>query len=91
MAEQAMSLRDNQQALIHYKEAVKFSPDDIKVMAAIARIYMQLNQIRECEDICASILKSDANNEVALVIMADISFRNVSVIHGKYIIILANT
>lgn len=78
MAEQSMSLRDSQQALAHYKEALKFSPDDVKLMASLARLYMQLSKMSECQDICASILKSDASNEVALVIMADITFRNVS-------------
>lgn len=78
MAEQSMSLRDSQQALVHYKEALKFSPEDIKLMASLARLYMQLNKMGECQEICASILNTDASNEVALVIMADITFRNVS-------------
>lgn len=101
MAEQSMSLRDNHQAIACYKEALKFSADDTKAMAALARIYMhvssayltdfhratctrvniywylQVNQMDECQEICSRLLRNDVNNEVALVIMADISFRKV--------------
>lgn len=42
MAEQSISLRDNQQAIIHYKEALKYSADDFKIMTALARLYMQV-------------------------------------------------
>lgn len=43
MAEQATSLRDNQQAIQHNKEALKYSPDDVSIMASLARLYMQVS------------------------------------------------
>lgn len=42
MAEQAISLRDNQQAIAHYNEAMKFAQGDHVIMAAYARLCMQV-------------------------------------------------
>lgn len=77
MAEQSISLRDNQQAIIHYQEALKHSPDDLKLMTALARLFMQVNNIGDCQEMCSQILRLDANNEAASVMMADLSFRRV--------------
>lgn len=79
MAEQATSLRDNLQAIQHNREALKYSPDDVPVMASLARLYMQANNMEECQNICETILRSNANNEAASVMMADLSFRQVSI------------
>lgn len=43
MAEQSISLRDNQQAIIHYQEGLKYSPNDYKIMTSLAKLYMQVN------------------------------------------------
>ena len=42
MAEQSISLRDNDQAIHHYREAIKFSPQDAVIMASLAKLYMQM-------------------------------------------------
>lgn len=42
MAEQCVSLRENEMAVQHYKEALKYSPDDILILAALARLLMQV-------------------------------------------------
>lgn len=78
MAEQSIMLRDNHQAINHYKEALKYSPDDIKIVTALARLYMQVNNTIDCQTMCTRILKIDPNNEAASVMMADLSFRGVS-------------
>lgn len=78
MAEQSISLRDNQQAIVHYHEALRYSPNDMKIMTALARLYMQVNNATECQEMCAMLLKQDANNEAASVMMADLSFRRVN-------------
>lgn len=44
MAEQTISLRDNQQAVVHYKEAMKVSQGDHVIMAAYARLCMQVSR-----------------------------------------------
>lgn len=79
MAEQSISLRDNHQAINHYKEALKYSPDDIKTIIALARLHMQVNNPMECQSMCTKVLKIDPNNEAASVMMADLSFRGVSI------------
>lgn len=78
MAEQSILLRDNHQAIIHYREALKYSPDDIKTVTALARLHLQVNDVTECQNMCTKILKYDPNNEAASVMMADLSFRGVS-------------
>lgn len=80
MAEQSILMRDNYQAVIHYKEALRYTPDDLKIMTPLARLHMQINNIVECQAMCSMILKLDSNNEAASVMMADLSFRKVIVL-----------
>lgn len=77
MAEQSILVRDNDQAIHHYKEAIKFSPQDTTQQASLAKLYMQLNNMQECQNVCALILDVDPNNEGASIMMADLSFRRV--------------
>jgi len=42
MAEQSINLRDNEQAIHHYKEALKYAHQDIAILAALARLYLQV-------------------------------------------------
>lgn len=79
MAEQSLQLRDINRAINCYKEVLKYLPDDLKGMTSLARLYMQVNDINGCQAICSSILKIDNSNEAASVMMADLSFRQVSV------------
>lgn len=85
MAEQSIALRDNYGAIVHYKEALKYSPDDTKIITSLARLYMQESDVTECQTMCMKILKLDPNNEAASVMMADLSFRGVSRIIFEYI------
>lgn len=84
MAEQSLKLKDTPQAIVHYKEAMKYSSNDINIMSALARIYMQSGLHSNCQDICASILKCDPNNDVASVIMADLSLRKMNFDEASY-------
>lgn len=79
MADQSLKLKDNPQAIVHYKEALKYSPNEIGIMSALARIYMQSGLYSNCQDICSAILRLEPNNDVASVIMADLSLRKVTV------------
>lgn len=78
LAEHSILLRDNHQAILHFKEALKHLPDDIKIMTSVARLHMQVNNLVECQTICSKILKFEPNNEAASVMMADLSFQGVS-------------
>uniref|UniRef100_T1GGC8 Tetratricopeptide repeat protein 21A/21B fourth ARM domain-containing protein n=1 Tax=Megaselia scalaris TaxID=36166 RepID=T1GGC8_MEGSC len=70
LAEQSISLRENEQALQYYKEALKFSPEDVQILCSLGRLYMQMNLMDLCRDICSQILRIDSNNETASVMMA---------------------
>lgn len=78
MAEQSINIRDNEQAIQHYKEALKCIPNDSQIMASLARLYLQVNNMDQCQYMCGQILQTDINNEAASVMMADLSFRRVS-------------
>uniref|UniRef100_A0A182NAG6 Tetratricopeptide repeat protein 21B n=1 Tax=Anopheles dirus TaxID=7168 RepID=A0A182NAG6_9DIPT len=84
MAEQSQAVRDSEQMIHHYKEALKYTPADTAVMASLARIYMQLNRMDECQATCVHIVQLDPNNEVALVMMADLSFRRMDFENAAY-------
>lgn len=90
MAEQSIHLRDNDQAVHHYKEALKFSPQDVTILASIARLYMQVNNMDQCQQTCGQILQIDPNNETASVMMADLSFRRVRLFNiNRYAVYIA--
>ncbi|XP_065169369.1 tetratricopeptide repeat protein 21B-like [Atheta coriaria] len=77
LAEIAVSTRDNGQAINYYKDALAVSPTNHKILAALAKLYMQLNHLELCQQTCSKLLALDNDNEMASVLMADISFRKV--------------
>lgn len=84
MAEQSISIRDNEQAVHHYKEAIKYSPQDASIICSLAKLYMQMNNNDQCQQTCGMILELDPNNEVASVMMADLSFRRMDFDNAAY-------
>lgn len=84
MAEQSMMVRDSEKAIVHYKEAIKFSPQDISQKASLAKLYMQLNRMQDCQNLCALILDNDPNDESAQIMMADLSFRRMDFENAAY-------
>ncbi|XP_055902735.1 tetratricopeptide repeat protein 21B-like [Eupeodes corollae] len=84
IAEQSISLRENDQAVKVFKESLKYSPNDITIMAALARLHLQMNQMDQCKEICSQILHLDSNNEAASVMMADLSFRKMDFESAAY-------
>lgn len=77
MAEQSIAIRDNEQAIHHYREALRITPTEVSLLSALARTYMHVNNMDQCQSTCATILQNDPNNEAASVMMADLSFRRV--------------
>ncbi|XP_043931290.1 tetratricopeptide repeat protein 21B [Protopterus annectens] len=67
--------RDYEQAIKFYKEALVYCETDNKVMLELARLYLAQDDINACQHQCALILKNDADNEAATMMMADIMFR----------------
>lgn len=84
MAEQSVIVRDTNQAILYYKEAIKYSPLDVDQQTSLAKLYMNLNQFQECQAICAAILDKDPSNETAQVMMADLSFRKIDFDNAAY-------
>jgi tetratricopeptide repeat protein 21B len=84
LAEQSILIRDNEQAIQHYKESIKYSPQDIVLQASLAKLFMQLNRMKECQNICAMILDFDPTNESAQIMMADLSFRRMDFDNAAY-------
>lgn len=78
MAELCVTLRDNPQAVSHYKEALKHSPNNKKIMTALAQLYVQMDLMHDCQEICSMILKLEPSNDTASIIMADISLQKVN-------------
>ncbi|KAF7266424.1 hypothetical protein GWI33_020255 [Rhynchophorus ferrugineus] len=77
LGEMALSMKNTEQAVNYYKEGLAVSPNNISVLTALAKLYMQTNYLELCQQTCATILRIDPDNEVASVIMADIAFRKV--------------
>lgn len=84
MAEQSILIRDTDQAILNYKEAIRYSPQDVIQQAALAKLFMQLNRMQECQSICAMILDNDPTNEIAQVMMADLAFRKIDFDSAAY-------
>ncbi|XP_046833910.1 tetratricopeptide repeat protein 21B-like isoform X2 [Vespa crabro] len=77
MADHASSIRDYDQAVLYYKEALSYKPADIKALLSLAKLYMQINNLDKCAQTCTTLLKADPNNVAASVMMADLAFRKV--------------
>lgn len=43
LADLSIALKDNEQAIQHYKDALFVAPNDLKIMARLAKIYMQVS------------------------------------------------
>ncbi|KAL7035416.1 hypothetical protein ACKWTF_008359 [Chironomus riparius] len=84
MAEQSIMIRDTDQAILHYKEAIRYSPQETTQQAALAKLFMQLNRMQECQSMCAVILDNDPSNETAQIMMADLSFRKIDFENAAY-------
>ncbi|XP_015604649.1 tetratricopeptide repeat protein 21B-like [Cephus cinctus] len=77
MASHASGMRDFDQAIVHYKEALNHKPADVNALLSLAKLYMQMNDLDRCAQSCTALLNADPNNESASVMMADLAFRKV--------------
>lgn len=44
LGEMAISMKNNEQAINYYKEGLDVSPNNINIMVALAKLYMQASQ-----------------------------------------------
>lgn len=77
LGEIAMMLKNSEQAVDFYKEGLKIFPNNIQILVALAKLYMQMNYLELCQQTCSTILRICPENETASVMMADIAFRKV--------------
>ncbi|XP_076761732.1 tetratricopeptide repeat protein 21B [Xylocopa sonorina] len=77
MADYSSSLRDYDQAITYYKEALNHKPANVNALLSLAKLYMQTNNLDRCAQSCAALLNADPNNEAASIMMADLAFRKV--------------
>lgn len=77
LAELSTATREFEQAINHYKDALFISPDNPSILAALAKLYMQMNYLDLCQQTCSTLLNFDPENEQASVMMADIAFRKI--------------
>ncbi|XP_012141012.1 tetratricopeptide repeat protein 21B isoform X2 [Megachile rotundata] len=77
MADYSSSLRDYDQAIMYYKEALNHKSTDVNALLSLAKLYMQTNNLDQCAQSCTAVLNTDPNNEAASIMMADLAFRKV--------------
>ncbi|KAF0296468.1 Tetratricopeptide repeat protein 21B [Amphibalanus amphitrite] len=75
MSERYQSQRNYEQAIKYYQEALQHQPDDANALLALARLYMQTGDLDQCQYTCMTLLRLDKENDLATVMMADLSFR----------------
>ncbi|KAF3423393.1 hypothetical protein E2986_01725 [Frieseomelitta varia] len=77
MADHSSSLREYDQAIMYYKEALNYRPANVNALLSLAKLYMQTNNLDRCAQSCTALLNADPNNEAASIMMADLAFRKV--------------
>lgn len=76
----AILLKNNEKAINFYKEGLQISPNNIQILVALSKLYMQMNYLELCQQTCSTILKIEPDNEIASVMLADIAFQKVRLI-----------
>ncbi|KAL9899857.1 tetratricopeptide repeat protein 21B-like [Glossina fuscipes fuscipes] len=84
MAQYWSHLKNNAEALACLEECLKYTPNDIEILTSLARLYIQMDFMDSCREICLRILQIDNSNEAASVIMADLSFRKMDLENATY-------
>ncbi|XP_068223465.1 tetratricopeptide repeat protein 21B-like [Palaemon carinicauda] len=75
MAEYAANQREFEKAIKLYKEALQYDPENATTLLALAKLYMQINDLDQCQYTCMTLLRTDKENNNATVMMADLSYR----------------
>lgn len=77
MAQHFINARNYKNALQCYKDCLEYNPDNLEILVAIGHLYMQMDSLESCQEICLQILKLDNLNMDAAIMMADFSFKKV--------------
>lgn len=75
MAELASNAREYDKAINFYKEGLAYDETYLPAMLELARLYLTVDDLDSCQQQCVQLLKMDAENDDATVMMADLMFR----------------
>ncbi|CAG9531744.1 unnamed protein product [Cercopithifilaria johnstoni] len=76
LAELHWNRRDANKAIDLYQEAISLNNTDIKIMTALANLYLLLGKLDACNTQCQLILNADQNNDDATLMMADLLYQS---------------
>ncbi|EJD76093.1 tetratricopeptide repeat protein 21B [Loa loa] len=76
LAELHWNRRDANKAIDLYQEAVFLNDTDIKIMTALANLYLSLGKLDACNTQCQLILNIDRSNDDATLMMADLLYQS---------------
>ncbi|KJH52758.1 tetratricopeptide repeat protein [Dictyocaulus viviparus] len=75
-AEIYSNAHDHQMVIERYKEALTYVETDIKTILALASLYLNINRLPECRQMCEMALSIDRNNDEATLMVADMLYTN---------------
>nr|XP_006812059.1 PREDICTED: tetratricopeptide repeat protein 21B-like [Saccoglossus kowalevskii] len=75
MAQHSTEQREYEKAIKFYKEALIYTDNDGKSMLELARLYLQQDELDQCQHQLMQLLQSDNENDAATVMLADLMFR----------------
>ena len=75
---------DTENASSFYHEALKHNPEDISAMKALAQMLLNVGDVGGCERMCADILRADADDEEANMMLAELMFQREDIEGAMY-------
>ncbi|XP_023169714.2 tetratricopeptide repeat protein 21B-like [Drosophila hydei] len=84
IAQQAIKIKNSELTIHHFKECIKYTPNDLEILVSLAHLQMESKEMDLCRNTCQQILQIDGNNETASVLMADLSFRKMEFKNAAY-------
>ncbi|KRF80931.1 tetratricopeptide repeat protein 21B isoform X2 [Drosophila virilis] len=84
IAQQSIKLNGSELAINLFEDCIKYTPNDLETLAALAQLQMDSKKMDMCRNTCQQILQIDGSNESASVLMADLSFRKMEFEKAAY-------
>ena len=75
LADYYAGLRQHDQALAFYNEALKHDETSERAMIAVARLHLARGELDSCQQQCMALIRVDPGNEAATMMLADVMFR----------------
>ncbi|XP_057657395.1 tetratricopeptide repeat protein 21B-like, partial [Diorhabda carinulata] len=78
LGELTFSSNEKEQTVNLYKKWLNHYPANIKILLALAKVYLLTNNFIQCEETSLQVLQIDPYNESAAIILIDISIREIN-------------